>query len=331
MLKRRVSRIVLIRGALALAVCTASAGCSRRDVSVAAAAPTDHGLTEGTIVFDGNSLLGSREGQESVSDALKKIVRPGPAVVWANVAGDGSATEELTAHAPDVVDPFSYPGGGANVCVIWEGSNDLYKGAGVEGSLLHLRNYVRARKAAGWTVVVLTLIPRGWPTLPQGWETERTALNAALRSTPIGYDRLVDAGADSQIGPADAWKNLRFFLPDGVHLTSAGGRHIAELMAPTVRDLFGATPGRRISESQASVTCGNQREIDANVVMACAVRSPGTPVQFAWSFSDGAAGVTTMPVIHHNFARGHETSVQVTMTMSGGERFRAFTKVALGK
>ena len=170
------------------------------------------------IVIDGNSLSIAVNGVPAYSTLLKAATT--------NVARGGQTTRDMLAHFEDVA--ASYQPGRRNVLIAWEGTNDLYFGASVAEAAAHLLEYRRRAEAAGWKVLLLTILPRASVPDPKRFETERLALNRALRRARVP---LVDVGADPEMGSFAAVFRPVFYQPDRVHLSARGARRIASLVA----------------------------------------------------------------------------------------------------
>jgi hypothetical protein len=167
-------------------------------------------LGSGRAVVVGNSLTVGPFVAE-----MSRYLAPGWQVAGRGISGQ--TTERMIADG-DEVDRLRVPGA-VNVLVVWEGTNDLFFGASVDQAFSRLRSYCEARRKAGWSVVVLTLLPRLEPGTPGGFETSRTEVNRRLRATWPGCpDSVVDVAADLLLAnPAD-----RSTFRDGTHLTPLG-------------------------------------------------------------------------------------------------------------
>lgn len=110
--------------------------------------------------------------------------------------------------------------------VVWGGTNDIM--AGYDVSLTHaaFHQYCKTARAAGWKVIVLTMIARGDVDV----ETKRTEYNNMIRSNYHMYaDALVDVGVDSRFStpPSGA---TEIYNADKAHLTAAGYSAIADMV-----------------------------------------------------------------------------------------------------
>lgn len=169
------------------------------------------------IVIDGNSLSITVNDVPAYSTFLN--------VATTNVARGAQTTRDMLEHFEDVT--AAYRPGRRNVLVAWEGTNDLYFGASVDEASARLLEYRRRAESAGWQVLLLTILPRASVPDPKRFETQRLAVNRALRRARI---TLIDVGADPEMGPFHAVFEPVFYQPDRVHLSVHGARRIATLV-----------------------------------------------------------------------------------------------------
>ncbi len=120
------------------------------------------------------------------------------------------------------------PPDGAGYLFGWAGTNDLYAGADADATIAQYRAWSTARRAAGWHVIVFTVLPRSNDETPATFEQQRQSMNAQIRETwPEFADALVDIAADPRIGdPGDELDPT--FYADRLHLTAAGYAIVAE-------------------------------------------------------------------------------------------------------
>lgn len=194
------------------------------------------------LLADGNSIAAgysSTPGNDYLTRALATL---GAGYVGVNRANPGYSTPLQTAAAPFDVDPYFDAGRAKNICTFWEITNDIASG-GADGptAYANVKAYGAARKAAGFTQVILDCLPR---TLFGGTqETARTTCNASLAAdftVPTANPRVwLRAGgttyADilvrvSQI-PALSDATDTTYYADGTHLTDAGHALIASDVA----------------------------------------------------------------------------------------------------
>jgi lysophospholipase L1-like esterase len=179
------------------------------------------------IVFVGNSLTAGI-GASSLehfypTQAMNEI---GCAWEFVNLGISGQTTPEMEARAAVSVDPLIRPGV-RNILVVWEGSNHMALAGGFaspEDAYLHLKQYCLARRAAGWKVIILTVLPRsGLGVFSADWfEERRGLLNGLIGANWQSFaDGFANVGNEITIGqPGDQFGPL--FADDHTHLKDAG-------------------------------------------------------------------------------------------------------------
>ena len=131
--------------------------------------------------------------------------------------GLGAVTlASLASQASTVVDPL-YDGARRSVLVIFAGTNDVAL-SGTPGATVYstLASYCNARRAVGWKVCVVTMLPR------TGTNTERATYNSLIRANwPSFADALADVGGDATIGQDGQNTNTTYYNADAIHPNSA--------------------------------------------------------------------------------------------------------------
>jgi lysophospholipase L1-like esterase len=179
------------------------------------------------LVFDGDSLTAGGMGGAQPNGYVDLVLRDDPRTFQMhNLGVQGEEIASMTAAAHARVDPLYDTRVRRNVVVIWGGTNDLSNGRSVTEVYHDLVSYCRGRRARGYNVVVLTLLPRG---KDKRFEAEREELNAKIRATWHRFaDGLADVGNDPTIGSPGAQKNQRYYRIDNTHLTAAGYAIVAQ-------------------------------------------------------------------------------------------------------
>lgn len=154
--------------------------------------------------------------------AIRNVSAPGRAME----AGFGNRQAELFAFRSTT---------GPSVLLIQQGTNDLYYGLSADLTYAAiLIPFVTAARAAGFYVVVDTLLPRA----DSGWtaqmERERLAYNAQVRRNDAGADAINDLAADGILGDAVNPATSTYFA-DAVHPNLAGQQRLALLDAAILR------------------------------------------------------------------------------------------------
>ena len=168
-----------------------------------------------------------------------------------NVSTPGETLIQMLPQAPTQVDPLYSGSFAINYVVLWGGTNDL---SGIQmpdgwitpqsanDSYNRIVSYANGRRALGFKVAVLTILPRSAginPVItPAQFETERQTLNSMLRSNWASFaDALVDVAADPRIGDLGDQLNPDYYY-DQIHLTTEGQAVVAELTAGALAPLL---------------------------------------------------------------------------------------------
>ena len=193
----------------------------------------------GIFVWDGNSLTQPRNGAVAMPVNVQKALGSPPHLQYVNAGENGHTTTEMLTTALRLVDP-SPKCGQINLLGVWEGVNDLYFGASAQLAYDHLKQYSLDRKKAGFTVVLLSLIPRADSGLPADFEQNRQAVNTLLRANWKTFaDVFVDVAADPIMGDVNTpFGGIYISSVDRVHLTDAGSSLIASLVANAVKPVL---------------------------------------------------------------------------------------------
>lgn len=193
----------------------------------------------GLVVFDGCSLVfdSGLPAADMMPDQTMGLLPPGLEMV--NLGVPGQTTGMMTADAAAEVDPLYSAGRDHNVLVVWEGTNDLAYGTtrplDAGQAYRHLAEYCRARRRAGFEVVLLTVLPREGSA---SFNAARSDLNERLRAGWRDFaDALADVAADPSIGRDGAELDPAYYR-DTVHLTAEGYRVVAGIVAGEVDGLL---------------------------------------------------------------------------------------------
>lgn len=195
--------------------------------------PTYAWLNNAVIVFDGNSLTagqGASAGMDYPNQMLDLLDGYGVTGIEShNVGVSAQTTSDMASDAASQVDTL-INGGVENILFAWEIGNDIYFNGDVSAAETRWTNYCNARKAAGWTVICINLMPRNQTS---SFGDDVTTFNSKLSSAntwlAANYssfsDALVDVRSDSRLND---YTNTTYFS-DGTHLTNAGYGVVAEL------------------------------------------------------------------------------------------------------
>lgn len=181
------------------------------------------------IVFDGDSLVAGTgalpfnmfpNGGDYPSQVVGAL---DPRGTYSNLGVGGETLATMLTNAPAAVDPL-LTAGSNNIVVIAGGSNDIQAGTSPTTIYNTLTAYCKARRAAGWRVIVGTVGPRTDSGNGATFETNRLALNTLIRGNwPTIADGIADWGADPNIGLNAAQStDLAYYAGDGAHLNWRG-------------------------------------------------------------------------------------------------------------
>ena len=124
------------------------------------------------------------------------------------------------------------------VLLIEQGTNDLSAWSTTARGLYEdaAKPFVTAAKAAGFRVVISTILPRNDAAWSPAKEQERLAYNAMLRADRAGADGINDVAADSVIGDGSGVPTA--YYADGLHPTLLGQRRLATIIAPVIAGML---------------------------------------------------------------------------------------------
>jgi lysophospholipase L1-like esterase len=148
---------------------------------------------------------------------------------FANMAIGGETSAQWNLYGAALVDPYQDAARPRNILFYWCGTNDLDS-----GTYGRVKAFCQARKALGWTVVCVDVLPRGgFPDSVRAAHNAAlasdfpTAIAANVRSGASYADYLVQVSGDPDIGHAGQFSNTTYYQPDQTHLTDAGYAIIA--------------------------------------------------------------------------------------------------------
>lgn len=174
------------------------------------------------IVIDGNSIAAATVN--AIGEAL--IYVGFCSGCYTNVSLSGKSTTALVLSAPTNVDPlFNEQLPGRNICILWEGTNDLYLHAAMTGIEAYnkIKEYGINRWERGFKFIPGTLLPRTGDGANQ--EDRRLVCNALLRQAWADREywiaNLADPGADPIMGQLTTTSKTTYYS-DGTHPTTLG-------------------------------------------------------------------------------------------------------------
>lgn len=151
---------------------------------------------------------------------------------YCNYGVSGQTAVQAAADASYTIDPLSTSFVNP-ICIAWMGTNDIAGGSSQAATYNAIVAYCQARQSAGYSVVVITILPRS--AFDPTKEAIRVAVNADIVANYATFaDGLVNVAADARL---DDFTDTTYFLGDQTHLTTAGYAVVAELVAAVVLGL----------------------------------------------------------------------------------------------
>ncbi len=178
------------------------------------------------LIFDGDSLtLGTDDNNSYPNQFLGLIAGTS---YFSYIYGIGGQTlAQMEADAAAQIDVL-YQSGRKNVVFCWGGENDLITQTAAT-TITRLETYCSNRQAAGFQVIVFTLLPNGGD-VPPTYEADRQTVNTSIRANWENYaDALCDVGGNEFIGDAGDEHDTTYFNVDEVHLNATGYGIVAAL------------------------------------------------------------------------------------------------------
>ncbi len=224
----------------------AGAGAGKDDVGEVLAFTSDPGSTTrdklekylrakwfpvpvGGYVFEGDSLTSGVGATPGVSDYPTQLMNL--LSVPYNKTNVGAASDFISGMIAEgylEVDPLYNPGVPRNYAFIWAGTNDVARGDSATTVYNNIVTWCNRRKDLGWTVIVLTMLPR--VAFDAGMITNRHTINTNIVSNWATFaDCLVDLAADGRIGDDGDYADTTYYNVDQTHLNPTGYGVVASL------------------------------------------------------------------------------------------------------
>lgn len=190
-------------------------------------------MQTGLVVCDGNSLT---RGSGAVPYPALLSAMLGSGWTVENLGVDGQDTLDMSADAAVQIDAqLLAPGYTGTVVVAMEIGNDITQlGTSASAAVRRFWTYCDARRANGWKVVAVTVLPRSDLA-----EADRRAVNSALRAGWADHaDALADVAADTRMGESGDNLDTAYCGSDAVHLVTLGNAVIAANVRTAIESLL---------------------------------------------------------------------------------------------
>lgn len=191
---------------------------------------------DGNSLTAGNGSSGGAGGETSYPAQMAALLSGWDVV---NLGVPSVQTPVRNAAAPEAIDYKLGSHRLRNVAVLWEITNQLKENAPAT-STQAIADYVtwcEGRRAAGYKVVAVTVLPREQVGLYADFETHRQEANAYIRANWTDFaDALADVAADNRIGDFGDSGDATYY-DDGIHLNDLGYSIVAGIVETAVRSV----------------------------------------------------------------------------------------------
>lgn len=196
-------------------------------------------LTLDGLTFEGDSLTaGSGQGETTWAPQLISDLYPAPTTSvrsW-NVATMGHNVSAIAASQGAETDVNYGVLFERNLAFLWAGVNDLLttadSAATIEGNI---STWCLARQAAGFKVIVFTILPSNYGTKPPDFDTRRAALNNLLLANWASYaDAIVDVGNNATLSDPN---DTTYYFSDKLHLKTVGHAIVETMVKAAIAGL----------------------------------------------------------------------------------------------
>jgi len=188
-----------------------------------------------SVICDGDSITYGSYASDWYHSYPEQLRALNPKITTHQFGAGGQKIETMLANAATVVDPlYMATGVEKSVVVCWGGSNDIAVFSRTDTQTYNdIVSYCSGRQAAGFKVIILTIMPRTDCT--GGEETYRQSVNTSIRANwAIFADALADVAADTRL---DDFNDTTYYYSDKIHLIDAGYAAVAELINNAISSL----------------------------------------------------------------------------------------------
>lgn len=190
----------------------------------------DYLIMDGDSITEGSGATGNRNLPRLTELLLKHPVK----MVNTGFAGDTlSGRSGFFPYFIGTITPTNPPN---KIIHIAAGSNDIAHGATAATTYSAAQSYCAQARAAGWKVIVATVLPRSDVT--GAAEAIRVAYNSTLRSGWASFaDGLADWAGDYDMG-ASTYPSNSALCADGIHPTSTGYAYLAQISSAAINKIM---------------------------------------------------------------------------------------------
>jgi len=211
------------------------------------------------IIFDGDSMTygnGSTDGQNYPFQTQTLL---GINATYQNLGVPGQTVLQMDNDADIQIDTEYLSSRTTNIISLFGGTNDIAQDPNQDAITTYNRivSYSQARRAAGFKVIVNTILPRSeglYSISKSEFETTRQTVNNLIRTNWKTFaDGISDIASDSNIGQLNDSDNLTYYV-DGIHLTNNGYGIIASYVSSAIKQIIDPISISNIATVPSSTT-----------------------------------------------------------------------------
>lgn len=95
--------------------------------------------------------------------------------------------------------------------------------------------YARERRAAGFKVIIGTMVSRTGSNGNGTFDSQKNTYNALIRANWANFaDGIADLAGDARLGADGAYSNLTYFQADGIHINDTGAAIVAGIVSTAI-------------------------------------------------------------------------------------------------
>lgn len=221
---------------------------------------------------EGDSITAGSVGPTTPYTQLSYDDISTPSDLFHNYATSGSYMVDLRARKATVL--ASFDATKLNIISVLIGVNDfIARGAFTNSFFQELKDYCNEFKAAGWKVIICTLLPA---VSNATYETQRLATNTSIRNDSSFYDGLADLAANSIMGQFTSVLDPTYYI-DTLHPTQAGMAVLQSVFEPVLTAIFAANVNPVVAQPSVSIQ-GGAYPSSQTVTLSCT--TPGVRFKY---------------------------------------------------
>lgn len=190
------------------------------------------------VICDGDSITAGTGSALGLGWPKQTELLVGKRYLVFNIGVSGQTVVQMEAKAANQIDTEfgAFPQG--DVVIAFGGSNDMEVPGNQVAAYTAYKTYCTNRKAAGYKVIAVTVLPRTSPGNPANYEVDRQAFNLSIRTEPSPpWDVIADVGNDANMGQAGQQSGVNY-SGDNLHPGNLGYVIISTYMRDALASLI---------------------------------------------------------------------------------------------